>query len=143
MSQNDSDIPEINPPEAMEILKSDRRSALLDVRSKVEFDYVGHPAGAIHVPWQEAPTWEILPDFVDRVRARLNQLYPDIPAEDVTVLALCRSGGRSRDAGIELARNGFKKVINIREGFEGKLDENRHRGNTGGWRFHKLPWEQT
>jgi hypothetical protein len=30
----------------------------------------------------------------------------------------------------------------VDEGFEGDLDDNHQRGNTGGWRFHGLPWEQ-
>jgi rhodanese-related sulfurtransferase len=142
-SKMTQEIPEVSPKEAAEILKTDSQSVLLDVRCRVEFDYVGHPPGAINIPWQEPPSWEVVPDFYARVQQRLGELRADIPPAALTVLALCRSGGRSRDAARELARHGFSKVINIAEGFEGGLDENRHRGNIGGWRYHQLPWEQT
>ncbi len=135
-------IDEVTPPQAWKILNSEEPSVLLDVRSKVEFDYVGHPSGAINVPWQEAPDWEVDPEFVEKVRARLQSAGKGNP-EEQTILTLCRSGKRSMDAGIRLAQSGFKKVINIAEGFEGDLDEKKHRGNINGWQFYKLPWEQT
>lgn len=137
-------IKEIPPPQAWEILNSDKEAVLLDVRTKMEFDYVGHPVGAIHVPWQEAPTWEITPAFVDKVREVLKEARPGAKAlEDLKILTLCRSGKRSYAAGQALADSGFKHVININEGFEGEIDKSKHRGNISGWRFHKLPWEQT
>ena len=34
----------------------------------------------------------------------------------------------------KLERAGFAEVYNVLEGFEGPLDENRHRGTLGGWR---------
>ena len=30
----------------------------------------------------------------------------------------------------------------VLNGFEGDLDDSRHRGTEGGWRFEGLPWEQ-
>ena len=42
-----------------------------------------------------------------------------------------------------LEKAGFAEVYNVLEGFEGPLDENRHRGTLGGWRNAGLPWEQT
>jgi len=135
-------IDEVNPVQAWEILNSNEPAVLLDVRSKVEFDYVGHPSGAVNVPWQEAPEWSVDPEFVDKVRVRLRELAQR-PPEDITVLTLCRSGKRSLDAGIRLAESGFKRVLNIAEGFEGDLDEKKHRGTINGWRFYNLPWEQT
>ena len=137
-------IKEITPPQAWDILNSDKTAVLLDVRTKLEFDYVGHPPGAVHVPWQETPTWEINPVFVDKVREALKKARPEVhAAEDLKVLALCRSGKRSHAAGQALAEAGFNNVMNIKEGFEGEIDKNKHRGNINGWRFHKLPWEQT
>jgi hypothetical protein len=38
---------------------------------------------------------------------------------------------------------GFSNVINVLDGFEGQLDDNYHRGTSGGWRFHGLPWFQS
>jgi hypothetical protein len=34
------------------------------------------------------------------------------------------------------------QAYNILEGFEGDPDGNAHRGHTGGWRLHGLPWRQ-
>jgi rhodanese-related sulfurtransferase len=59
------------------------------------------------------------------------------------VLLICRSGQRSVAAGVELEKAGFAEVYNVLEGFEGPLDESRHRGRLGGWRKEGLPWEQT
>lgn len=58
------------------------------------------------------------------------------------VILICRSGKRSAEAGRILLENGLKNIYHIDEGFEGDLDDHHQRGNVGGWRFHKLPWEQ-
>jgi rhodanese-related sulfurtransferase len=136
-------IREITPREAWELLQSDKSAVVLDVRSKVEFDYVGHPVGAVHVPWQEFPAWQADPQFVDKVRRRLAERGAADPAKDLTVLSLCRSGSRSRAAAQALAAAGFARVYNVAQGFEGDRDQDGHRGTQGGWRFHGLPWEQT
>lgn len=134
----------VSPKQAWEMLESDPDAVVLDVRSRVEFDYVGHPVGAVNVPWQEAPDWHVDPEFVDKVRARLRQVGAGRdPASTLTVLALCRSGNRSEAAADALSGAGFKRVYNIAEGFEGDRDGNKHRGSLNGWRFHGLPWEQT
>ena len=57
-------------------------------------------------------------------------------------MLICRSGNRSVDAGIALEKHGFTAVYNVLGGFEGDLDDNRHRGTENGWRFDRLPWEQ-
>lgn len=142
-ADNNSEIGEVLPPQAYEILVSEPDAVLLDVRSRVEFDYVGHPPGAINIPWQEAPDWDVDPAFVTRVRQSLEAVRPDQAVEELTLLTLCRSGGRSMAAAKQLTEKGFSRVINIAEGFEGGLDADRHRGKLGGWRFHQLPWEQT
>ena len=129
---------EVTPKQAWKILRDDAGAILLDVRSKVEFDYVGHPVGAVNIPLQEPPYWQIDPDFVGKV---INQL--GAASRDVPILTLCRSGARSMTAAELLEATGFKRTINIAEGFEGDKDGNRHRGNLNGWRFHGLPWEQT
>jgi rhodanese-related sulfurtransferase len=52
---SEADVRELNPAEAAVLLDRDPRAALIDVRSRVEFDFVGHPVGALHVPWKEFP----------------------------------------------------------------------------------------
>ena len=131
-------VAEVNPKQAWKMLQENPDAILLDVRSKVEFDYVGHPVGAVHVPIQETPDWQTDPDFADKVIDQLGEA-----SKDTTVLTLCRSGKRSLLAAQLLEERGYKDTVNIAEGFEGDPDENRHRGNLNGWRFHGLPWEQT
>ncbi len=131
-------VAETNPKQAWKILQENPDAILLDVRSKVEFDYVGHPVGAVHVPLQEFPDWQTDPDFSQKVIELLGTA-----SRDVTVLTLCRSGKRSMLAAQLLEAQGYKDTVNIAEGFEGDPDENRHRGNVNGWRYHGLPWEQT
>ena len=131
-------VTEVNPKQAWKMLQDNPDSILLDVRSKVEFDYVGHPVGAVHVPIQEAPDWQTDPDFTQKVIEQLGET-----SKNVTVLTLCRSGKRSMLAAQLLEEQGYRDTVNIAEGFEGDPDENRQRGNLNGWRFHRLPWEQT
>lgn len=99
--------------------------------------YVGHPVGAEHVPWQEAPDWEIDPEFADKVKWLVSG---DL---ERPVLLICRSGHRSLYAGDVLEAAGFTRVINVLEGFEGPLDDDYHRGTKGGWRFRGLAWQQS
>jgi rhodanese-related sulfurtransferase len=136
----DSKIIEITPLEAQALLDRDPSSRLIDVRSKVEFDYVGHPPGAIHIAWKEFPAWKENPSFVGEVE---NALARDqLVTKDSPLLMLCRSGARSHSAGLKLIASGYSRVYNVLEGFEGDKDENQHRGKLNGWRFRGLPWEQ-
>ncbi len=131
-------VEEVTPIKAWKMLQDDPEAILLDVRSRVEFDYVGHPIGAVNVPLQESPDWQNDPAFTEKVTEQLGEA-----GKDVTVLTLCRSGKRSMLAATLLEEKGYRVTVNIAEGFEGDPDENRHRGNLNGWRFHGLPWEQT
>ncbi len=136
-------IKEIKPPEAWEIIQANPDAVLLDVRSRMEYDYVGHVPESVFVALKEPPDWENDPDFVDKVKKALQARCPDKDSQDLTVLTLCRSGARSMMAAVELRSSGFKKVINVTEGFEGDKDENSRRSTINGWRFHGLPWLQS
>ena len=134
------EIPEINPKQAAQRCRDDQAAVIIDVRSKVEYEFVGHPIGAIHIAWKEFPDWEENPNFCAQVDAALES---DGDARfDRPLLMLCRSGARSMAAGKKLAAHGYTNVANIAEGFEGDKDAANHRGNINGWRFHRLPWEQ-
>ena len=106
----------LNPKETAQFLRDQPDALLIDCRSEIEDRFVSHPVGAHHVPWSDAPDWEINPRFVEEVR----QL-----------------------AGLALEAAGFTDVINVLHGFEGQLNETRHRGALNGWRFDGLPWEQS
>ena len=127
----------LNPKESAQFLRDQPDALLIDCRSEIEYLFVGHPVGSHHVAWSDAPDWEINPRFVEEVR-QLAGLVSNRP-----VLLICRSGVRSVDAGLALEAAGFTDVINVLHGFEGQLNETRHRGALNGWRFDGLPWEQS
>ncbi len=126
----------LDPVATHAFLQANPEALLVDCRTEIEFMYVGHPVGAEHIAWQEAPDWEIDRDFADKVKrlAKGDLARP--------ILLICRSGQRSQLAGSALEAAGFANVINVAEGFEGPLDESFHRGTLGGWRFRGLPWQQ-
>jgi rhodanese-related sulfurtransferase len=133
----------LSPPEAYELLRSDPRAVLIDVRSEMEFLFIGHPVEAIHVPWIDEPDWVVNPDFVREVRkVLLGGAVCEDDAGCAPVMLICRSGKRSLRAGEHLLAEGFTNVHNVEQGFEGELDENHHRSTLGGWRYHGLPWQQ-
>jgi len=129
-------IENLTPQQAWDLLQQNTGAVLVDVRTKVEHAFVGHPLGAIHVAWKEAPDWQVNSKFV----AEVEKLVSD---KNAPILLLCRSGQRSLDAAKVLEEAGYRRLINIVDGFEGPLDQHNHRGNLGGWRFHGLPWAQS
>ena len=129
-------IENLTPQQSWELMQANPDAVLIDVRTKVEHGFVGHPLNAVHVPWKEGPDWRLNPDFIKQAK----QAVSDISSP---VLLLCRSGTRSLAAAEVLQEAGFKHLVNILDGFEGGLDKHKHRGNLGGWRFSQLPWEQS
>jgi rhodanese-related sulfurtransferase len=142
-SRMNHEVKSFSPPQAFDFLEENQRAVLIDVRSSMEFLFVGHPRGSVHVPWIDAPDWIVNPDFVTEVRkVMLGGVGVGEHDSDAPVVLICRSGKRSLEAGKLLLNNGFLDVYNVIEGFEGELDETHHRSTLGGWRFHGLPWEQ-
>ncbi len=137
------EVKTISPEEAWAIMQKEPRTVMIDVRSDMEFLFVGHPVGAIHIPWIDYPDWRLNANFVTEVRKLvLGGICHETPNSGVPILLICRSGKRSLEAGNLLVKEGFCDVYNVGEGFEGELDEQHHRSTRGGWRFHGLPWEQ-
>ena len=140
---NDRTAQSLTPKQAWQLLQDDPRAVMIDVRSNFEFLFVGHPVGALHVPWIDEPDWVINPHFVTEVRKlMLGGIACDDEAGCAPVVLICRSGKRSHAAAELLLREGFERVFNVAEGFEGELDDHHRRSSLGGWRFHGLPWEQ-
>jgi rhodanese-related sulfurtransferase len=128
--------------EAWDICQKDPRALLVDVRSSMEYLFVGHPQGALHVPWIDEPDWVVNKNFATEIRKLALGGLKESSTDDVPIILICRSGNRSDEAGKVLIEAGIGNVYHIDEGFEGKLDESHHRSTLGGWRFHGLPWEQ-
>jgi rhodanese-related sulfurtransferase len=123
------------PRQALQFLKAHPDALFLDCRSEMEYLFVGHPVGALHVPWNDGADWSVNRGFVEQVQNLA-------AAKSRPIVLICRSGNRSQEAGEELERAGFTRVYNIQHGFEGELDELQHRNTRAGWRFEGLPWEQ-
>lgn len=126
---------------AWRILAEDARAALIDVRTAPEWAFVGgvdlSSLGKqdLRISWQLFPQMNVNPTFVAEVS------LAGAP-NNAPLLLLCRSGVRSRAAAIALTAAGYGPCYNIIDGFEGQLDEVRHRGQ-GGWKAFNLPWAQS
>lgn len=137
---------DVDAREAWALLERDRKAQLVDVRSAAEWTFVGVPdlrgigRAAILVEWQSFPDMNRNSDFVAQTSGRLREAGA---AEDAPIFFLCRSGARSQAAASAMTAAGFKKCFNVTGGFEGDLDASKHRGQAGGWKFHRLPWVQT
>jgi rhodanese-related sulfurtransferase len=139
----DTGVQTISSKQAWDMIEQNPKTLLVDVRSHMEFLFIGHPVGAINVPWIDEPDWIINPNFVREVRQLiLGGVSHDGSFEDVPIFLICRSGRRSLEAGRLLVEKGFNEVYNIADGFEGELDDHHHRSTLGGWRYEGLPWEQ-
>ncbi len=130
---------DITPKEAFEMQK--KGAVIIDVRSAAEYLYAGHPKGAVNIPIFE---FNYSPKNIDiRIKASkmeqrgkkadLHKLYDITPIEngkfleDVKklysklkpkeIVVICRSGARSEYAANILAKNGFKNVYNVEDGY--------------------------
>jgi len=110
------------------------QALLVDVRSPEELSYVGRVPGATHLAWATGTAQVRNPRF-------LRELESKVP-KDATVLFLCRSGKRSAAAAEAATKAGYRNAFNVFEGFEGEIDDRKHRGRLGGWRHRGLPWVQ-
>ncbi|AYQ57690.1 rhodanese domain-containing protein [Bathymodiolus thermophilus thioautotrophic gill symbiont] len=132
-------VSKLSPKEAYEKIQADKGVLFLDVRSCVEYKFVGHPLEVILLPWMDEPEWDVNPRFCHAVSTLLANRPSSL---EVEIILICRSGNRSLEAGNALIKKGFKNVSHITTGFEGTLDALTQRGNLDGWRYDDLPWEQ-
>lgn len=117
---------------------------MLDVRTYMEYAYVGHVPNSLHVAWMDLPDWVIDQDFVHKVSQILHRSsLTEQPPESIPILGMCRSGKRSLAALEALAQHGFSQLYNITDGFEGDLDQQGRRNTLNGWRATGLPWIQS
>lgn len=131
---------DITPQESWKLLSDNPDSVLVDVRTAAEWNWVGVPdlsslgRDVVFVQWNTAD-------------GRNENFVADLIAAGVTpgerpVIFLCRSGNRSIPAAEAATAAGIGPSYNMLEGFEGQLDEHRHRGGAG-WRAEGLPWKQS
>ena len=132
---------DVDPSRTWEMLKADAKAVLIDVRTKPECRYVGHPdlkpigKSAVFVEWQVYPGLARNERFAEEIAALGI-------AKDAPLFFLCRSGGRSKSAAILMTGLGYQCCYNVADGFEGPKDAAGHRGTGGGWKALGLPWQQ-
>lgn len=85
---------QITQDEAARIMAEEKGYVILDVRTGEEYD-AGHIPGAILIPYDEIG----------------NEMPPELPDADQTILVYCRSGRRSKIAAKSLAKLGYKNVL--------------------------------
>lgn len=137
---------DISAQEAWDGLVSSPKAALVDVRTTAEWAYVGFPTLAsigkttAMVSWDDFPSGALVPDFIGRLKRELDKLGvgPNDP-----VYFICRSGARSRHAALAATAAGYSQAFNVANGFEGRLDTERHRATPGSWKGEELPWVQS
>ncbi len=134
-------VENVSPQASWEALRADPNAVLVDVRTDAEWMYVGIPnlqatgKQPLMIPWQIFPSMQINTEFVEFMRqAGLTPAHK--------IYFLCRSGVRSVAAANAAIQAGFPNAYNILDGFEGPLDDNRHRGTAAGWKASNLPWMQ-
>jgi rhodanese-related sulfurtransferase len=144
--QGDGYAGDVSAKEAWDDLATSGDATLIDVRTAAEWAYVGVPVlssigkSTVLVEWDEFPSGELIADFPGRLKAALDKLGV---GQDAPLYFICRSGNRSRHAAVAATAAGFTRSYNVANGFEGRLDQNRHRGTTESWKGAGLPWVQS
>ena len=110
----------VTAEEAHELRKAGL-ATILDVRTRSEYDQVGHVEGTALIEWRA--DGEAQPDL-DRFIERLANEY----SKGTPLLLICRSGVRSHYAAELATRAGFTRAYNVLGGFE------------QAWRPAGLPW---
>ena len=126
-------------------LKADPKAVLIDVRTKAEWSFVGLPdlsalgRRVVTMEWQAFPDGRVDAQFSGRLAETLQSSGA---SKTDALFFICRTGGRSRMAAEAMAEAGYQHCHNVADGFEGPLDDRRHRGGTAGWKAAGLPWVQ-
>lgn len=145
-SSNPSYAGDVSVREAWNGLAKDKTAQLVDVRTEAEWNFVGAPdlstlsRSALFCQWQHFPGGGRNSNFVAETEAALARTGY---RKGAALYFLCRSGGRSLAAAIALTATGYGPCFNLENGFEGVLDDKRHRGGGVGWKAEGLPWIQS
>ena len=132
---------DITPEEAWRLLSENPDAVLVDCRTEAEWRFVGVAdtsslgRDVVYVEWNRTDGSHN-DGFVDELKAS-----GVVPGER-NVIFLCRSGNRSIGAAEAATAAGIAPSYNVLDGFEGNLDESKHRGSTG-WKAVGLPWTQS
>jgi rhodanese-related sulfurtransferase len=165
-AQEASAVKKIMSIDAYDRLKTWPDTFLIDVRTREEYQFTGHPENAYLFPYlmmtgklaKTDDKYEYQYDLKNAdFLAEINKVFKKTD----NLLIICRDGKRSALAAKELAEDGFENVFDVEDGFEGrefpyfeepnqdKMYKNLARQNkiSGyrqrrhyGWQFWGLPW---
>ena len=139
----------VTPEEANELATTDANTFILDVRTIAEWKWVGHP-GENELGEGAALQGKVI-NISSRIEKKgqmvinrsflrdIDSVFDDNP--DVTLITMCRSGGRGAAAAQILEDNGYN-VFNMVEAFQGAADERGYR-TLNGWVVSGLPYTYT
>lgn len=107
----------VKPSKALEMIET-QKYAYVDVRTKHEFETVGHHKNSTCIPFFKSmgPPPELNPNFVKEVEAKF-------PSKDCPLLIGCAAGGRSAKASAALVAAGFTNVADLEGGFKAWASE--------------------
>jgi len=126
------------------IQKNKANTLFVDIRTQVEVEYVGHSyLMDKNIPWhfKDVSKWNEKKSRFSDTPKNAN-FIADIEAalkakglnKDSNIVVMCRSGSRSTKAAKLLSKNGYKKVYNIIDGFEGYKGKTKQR-TVNGWKL--------
>lgn len=122
----------MTPREAFEVLQANPEVLLVDVRTQAELELVGRVPSAINIEWAFYPGMVKNQDFAKQLAEKVDK--------NLTVIFMCRTGGRSHNAAVVAHQLGFSNTYNMLEGFEGEANELKQRTMLNGWKHAGLPW---
>ncbi|WP_020183022.1 rhodanese-like domain-containing protein [Methylotenera sp. 1P/1] len=122
----------LTPQETFAVLQNNPEATLVDVRSRAELELVGRVPQSTHIEWAFYPGMVANPDFATQLQANIDK--------GLTVIFMCRTGGRSHNAAVLAQQLGYQKAYNMVEGFEGEANSLKQRTLINGWRHAGLPW---
>jgi rhodanese-related sulfurtransferase len=137
MEENMPYAGDLTPQQAFDLLESDERAVLVDVRTDGEWRQIGVPdlgERQALIEWITAPAGQPNPRFLDQLAETGLQ-----PGDERPVIFLCRSGQRSIAAAVAATAAGYGPSYNVLQGFEGDIGADGQRGHTG-WKAAGLPW---
>lgn len=122
----------MTPREAFDVLQANPEVQIVDVRTQAELELVGRIPNALNIEWAFYPGMVKNQDFANQLLEKVDK--------NLTVIFMCRTGGRSHNAAVVAQQLGFSNAYNMLEGFEGEANELKQRTTINGWKHAGLPW---
>jgi rhodanese-related sulfurtransferase len=122
----------LTPQEAFILLQQDPTVVLVDVRSQAELELVGRVPQSMHIEWAFYPGMVPNAEFTQQLAGNVDK--------NLTVIFMCRTGGRSHNAAVVAQQLGYANAYNMLEGFEGEANSLKQRTLINGWKHAGLPW---